>query len=378
MLEIDGYRVAHPEEIETPALLVFEDRLAHNIKTVIDLAGSPANLMAHVKTHKSAEVLRRQMAAEISRFKTATLTETEMVAAAGGSQALLAYPLVSRVKIDRFISLQKKYARTRFQLIAAHPENAALLSAVAVKNGVRLEVMVDLDVGHHRTGATIREAEALYGKIAASPGLVPAGIHAYDGHVSDPDPALRESEARACLEQVQTLARRLDARGLAVPFKVMGSSFTFPTYARAEGILASPGTWIYWDQNNLTHLPEMPFRPAALVLAQVIDMMPERGQVTLDLGSKAISTDMNRQERFCILGAPQARLLLHNEEHAVIATEGHDLKLGDYVLAVPGHVCTTVFLYQGSWFIDASGNVTSWNEHTATRLSPLSSGRPLN
>ncbi len=205
MLEIDGYRVARPEEIETPALLVFEDRLARNIKNVIDLAGGPANLMAHVKTHKSAEVLRRQMAAGIGRFKTATLTETEMVAAAGGSQALLAYPLVSRIKIDRFISLQKKCARTRFQLIAAHPENAALLSAVAVKNGVRLEVMVDLDVGHHRTGATIGEAEALYGRIAALRGLVPAGIHAYDGHVSDPDPALRESEA-ACLPRAGTNA----------------------------------------------------------------------------------------------------------------------------------------------------------------------------
>jgi D-serine deaminase-like pyridoxal phosphate-dependent protein len=242
---------------------------------------------------------------------------------------------------------------------------------VAVKNGVRLEVMVDLDIGQHRTGATIGEAEALYGKIAALPGLVPAGIHAYDGHLSDPDPALRESEAASCLEQVQTLARRLEARGLAVPFKVMGGSFTFPIYARAEGVIASPGTWIYWDQSNLTRLPEMPFRPAALVMAQVIDMMPERGQVTLDLGSKAISTDMVRQERCCILGAPRARLLLHNEEHAVIATEGHDLKLGDYVLAVPGHVCTTVFLYQGSWFIDASGNVTSWNEHTARDRRPM-------
>jgi len=371
MLEIDGYRVARPEEIETPALLVFEDRLAHNIKTVIDLAGGPANLMAHVKTHKSAEVLRRQMAAGISRFKTATLTETEMVATAGGSQALLAYPLVSRIKIDRFIAMQKKYARTRFQLIAAHPENAAVLSAAAVKNGVRLEVMVDLDVGQHRTGVGREDAGALYEKIAAIPGLVPAGIHAYDGHVSDPDPTLRESEALACLEQVQTLARRLEARGLAVPFKVMGGSFTFPTYARAEGVLASPGTWVYWDQNNLTRLPEMPFRLAALVLAQVIDVMSERGQVTLDLGSKAISTDMDRQERCRILGAPRARLLLQNEEHAVIATEGHDLKLGDYVLAVPGHICTTVFRYPGSWFIDTSGNVAGWNEHTARDRGPL-------
>lgn len=366
MFERDGYRVARPEEIETPALLVFEACLAHNIKTVIDLAGGPANLMAHVKTHKSTEVLRRQMAAGISRFKTATLTETEMVAAAEGPQALLAYPLVSRVKIDRFISLQKKYPRTRFQLITAHAENAAVLSAAAEKNGVRLEVMVDLDVGQHRTGIGLEDAGALYQYIAALPGLVPAGIHAYDGHLSDPDPAIREADALACLEQVQTLARQMEARGLLVPFKVMGGSFTFPTYARAEGVLASPGTWVYWDQNNLTRLPEMPFRPAALVLAQVIDVMPERGQVTLDLGSKAISADMGR-----ILGAPRARLLLQNEEHAVIATEGHDLKLGDHVLAVPGHVCTTVFRYPGSWFIDASGNAAGWNEHTARDRGPL-------
>ena len=55
----------------------------------------------------------------------------------------------------------------------------------------------------------------------------------------------------------------------------------------------------------------------------------------------------------------------------MIATEGHDLKLGDYVLAVPGHVCTTVFRYPGSWFIDTSGNVAGWNEHTARDRGPL-------
>jgi D-serine deaminase-like pyridoxal phosphate-dependent protein len=115
----------------------------------------------------------------------------------------------------------------------------------------------------------------------------------------------------------------------------------------------------------------MPFQPAALVLTQVIDHQPERGEVTLDLGAKAVSSDPPTPDRFRLVGAPPARLLQQTEEHAVVDTAGHSLSLGDYALAIPGHVCTTVFRYPGSWFVDAAGHVTGWNEHTARDRGPL-------
>ena len=372
MIDIEGYRVAHPEELETPALLVFEGKLEHNLRTMRELAGGMENLMAHVKTHKSAEIARRQVKAGITCFKAATLTEVEMVAQEADAQVLLAYPLLTRKKIQRLVDLQAKYARSRLQLLTAHAENVTDLSTVATDNQVSLEVMIDLDVGQHRTGIDLEAAVALYGQIATSPGLVPAGLHAYDGHLGDPDPAIREADAQECLGRVRALAAELEGRGWPVPDIVMGGSRTFPTYARAEGVWASPGTWIYWDLNYLVAMPEMPFQPAALVLTQVIDHQPERGEVTLDLGSKAISTDPGMPDRLRLLGAPQAQLLLQNEEHAVVDTAGHALGLGDYLLALPGHVCTTVFRYPGSWFIGATGEVAGWNEHTARDRGPLS------
>lgn len=365
MLNIEGYRVAQPEEIETPSLLVFEELWEHNLRTVLEWAGGPENLMVHVKTHKSAEIVRRQAASGITRFKAATLAEVEMVAQVADAQVLLAYPLWARKKVQRFVDLQARYPRSRLQLITAHPENVALLSAVAVENGTSLEVMVDLDVGQHRTGVALESAVDLYERIVRSPGLIPAGLHAYDGHHTDPDPAVRQAAAQACLAQVQALSQQLEARGWPVPDRVMGGSRTFPTYARAEGVLASPGTWVYWDWNYRVGMPEMPFQPAALVLTQVIDHQPGRGEVTLDLGSKAVSTDPPLPDRFRLVGAPQARLLRQTEEHAVVDTGGHPPALGDYVLAIPGHICTTVFRYPGSWWVGAAGRVTGWNEHTA-------------
>ncbi len=53
MIEDRGYKVADPDDIETPAMLIFSDQLDNNIAVVADLAGGAENLIVHVKTHKS-------------------------------------------------------------------------------------------------------------------------------------------------------------------------------------------------------------------------------------------------------------------------------------------------------------------------------------
>jgi D-serine deaminase-like pyridoxal phosphate-dependent protein len=63
VLEIRDYRLKEPEAIETPAMLVFEPALEHNLASAIELCGSPERLVPHFKTHKSASVLQRTLAA---------------------------------------------------------------------------------------------------------------------------------------------------------------------------------------------------------------------------------------------------------------------------------------------------------------------------
>ena len=92
MINFENYTVANPDALETPAMLVFQDIMDHNIKSVCELVGGGENLIAHVKTHKSEAVARKQLEQGIASFKCATLKELEMVLEAGAERAILTYP----------------------------------------------------------------------------------------------------------------------------------------------------------------------------------------------------------------------------------------------------------------------------------------------
>src|SRR5437868_4988251 len=111
------HEVSNVAEIDSPALLVYVDRVEENIRRMIAMAGGPGRLRPHVKTHKLAEVVRLQMSSGITKFKCATIAEAEMVASRGAPDVLLAYQPVGP-KAQRFAELIKKFPRTKFAAIA--------------------------------------------------------------------------------------------------------------------------------------------------------------------------------------------------------------------------------------------------------------------
>lgn len=366
MLECDGYRLADPEGIETPAMVVFRERLDANIADLCDLVGGGSNLMVHVKTHKSEAVTRLQVAAGIAGFKCATVREVEMVLEAGGAEVILSYSISQAVKARRLCALAARYPEACVRATASVPAHVDLVEQAAADASQRLSMMIDLDVGQHRTGIGLGdEAAALYRKIAASPHLEPGGLHIYDGHEHIREPTTRQAAAQRHIDDLQRFKSGLEAEGLTVPRVVGGGSFSFPYYARVEGWHGSPGTCVYWDAGYAGGLADMPFSFAALVLGQVVDHHPSEGTVTTDLGVKAIAADPPLERRLVLVGHPQARMVLQNEEHGVFAWEGEVPAVGTYLLAAPGHVCPTTIRYPGSFVIDGAGDVVDYYPHTA-------------
>ena len=226
--------------------------------------------------------------------------------------------------------------------------------------------MMDLDVGLHRTGRSLgEEATRLYGRIAASESLAPAGLHVYDGNDHFTDLMQREAAAQRHVDDLQDLKARLLEVGLPVPHVVAGNSFTFPYYARVDGWHGSPGTCVYWDTGYAGSLPDMPFQYAALILTQVVDRYESQNTFTTDLGIKAIAADPPMERRARLLGHPEAALKLQNEEHGVFCWDEPLPQVGTYLLAVPGHVCPTTFCHAGSYVIDAAGDLVDYYPHTA-------------
>ena len=228
------YAFREPSELLSPSLLIYRQLVAENIQAMIALARGPERLRPHVKTHKMAEVVRLAESSGIRKHKCATIAEAEMVAAAGGSDALLAYPLVGP-NIKRFTHLIRGYRSTTFCATVDHPVAARALAEAAVGLDRQIPVLVDLDVGMGRTGIDPGEpAAALYALIARLPQLVPDGLHAYDGHINDSDPDARQRAVLPGLEKTLALRDRLLKQGLTVPRIVLGGSPTFPIYAQLD------------------------------------------------------------------------------------------------------------------------------------------------
>ncbi len=361
-----GYRVAKPEELPTPAMVVYRDLLAHNIRSVCEVANGGQNLFTHVKTHKSFAVTRMQIENGIDQFKCATLTELEMVLRAGARRAILACPLTQKCKIERFLELAATYPDPWIAAIASSPIHLEMLGEVAARRGQRQPVMLDLDDGMHRTGIQMdREAVQLYREIDRHPCLESAGLHLYYGHESHGDLNLRAEAALRHIGALQEFRRLIESAGMAVPFIVAGGAYSFAYYARTEGMHGSPGSFIYWDHRCRSDMPDMPFRNAALILTQVVDRHPEQGTFTTDLGYKNICSDQPIDARARLLGHVTATLVMHNEEYGVFRVAGDVPAIGTYLLAEPGHIGPTTVRYPGSYVVDSEGAVIDFHEHTA-------------
>ena len=366
MLTFQKYSVADPDALETPAMLLFQDVMDHNIRSVCELVGGGQNLIAHVKTHKSEAVARKQVELGIHGFKCATLKELDMVLQAGARKAILSYPQGQEIKVERLCELVSSYPEAWIAAIVSSPHHLRVLATVTTRRQQSLRVMLDLDAGMHRTGIGFGpDAAELYREIDAHPYLEPAGFHLYDGHDNYSDLAQREATAQRHIESLQEFRRQIEAAGMPVPCVVAGGSWSFPYYARTEDMYGSPGTFIYWDAGNSTGMPDMPFNCAVLILTQVVDRYPDAGTITTDLGCKGISSDLLLEERAFLLGHDTAELVSQSEEHGVFRIQGELPAVGDYLLAVPGHICPTTIRYPGSHVIDSEGEVVDYYLHTA-------------
>jgi D-serine deaminase-like pyridoxal phosphate-dependent protein len=366
MINREGYIVADPDALETPAMLLFQDRMAQNIRSACEMVGGGQNLIVHVKTHKSEAVARRQVQARFAGFKCATLQELGMVLGIGARKAVLSYPQVQERKIERLCDLTSTYPDAWVATIVSTPAHLEVLGAVTEGRKHSIRVMIDLDAGMHRTGIGFGPAaENLYRAIATYRFLQPAGFHLYDGHHEFSEVTQREAAAQRHIGLVQELRRRLEAEGIPVPCVVAGGGFSFPYYARTEGMYGSPGTFVYWDHGYAEAMPDMPFRWAALILTQVVDRYPDAGTITTDLGSKAISSDLPLEERAHLIGQQGALLSHQSEEHGVFRIPGELPPVGDFLLAVPGHICPTTICYPGIHVLDKDGEVVDYFPHTA-------------
>ena len=355
----EWHLVANTAEIPSPALLIYPERVRENVRAMIRIVGSAERLRPHVKTHKMTELVRMQLEMGINKFKCATIAEAEMAAAAGTRDVLIAYQMVGPNQA-RLLELSQKYPGTAFSCITDNTDNVDALARLFSSAGCTLDVLLDVDCGQHRTGIEPGvQAVELYRRLASSPGLRPGGIHAYDGHVTEPDLARRAALFDAALAPVQAFREELLHAGLPVPRVVAGGLPTFPLHAKSPAVECGPGTCVLWDFGYSDKYPELPFLHAALVLTRVVSR-PSPDRLCLDLGHKAIAAE-NPHPRVRLLELADATFVAHNEEHIVIeSNRAGQFAVGDCLYGIPRHVCPTVALYSEATVVRNGRATESW------------------
>jgi D-serine deaminase-like pyridoxal phosphate-dependent protein len=358
-MSMPWYRLSDEDAVASPSLLIYPDRIEENIRRMIALAGSAERLRPHVKTHKLPQVVEMHLRHGIRKFKAATIAEAEMTAAAGASDILLAYPAIGP-NASRLATLACRFPQVRFRAIADCDTAVDGLAAAARSAGIRLEVLLDLDVGMHRTGITPGVAAGgLYQRIAQTPELVAGGLHAYDGHLHDPDHAALEAAVDAAFAPVWKLRDDLVAAGLPVPLVVAGGTPTSPILARHGEVEVGAGTTVLWDCGQPRVCPDLEFLNAAVLLCRVVSR-PTPGRLCLDLGHKAVASEMPHP-RVQLLGLEDATFVMHSEEHLVVETPlADDFPVGTAVYALPRHVCPSVALHAEAVVVEQGRVVDRW------------------
>ncbi len=355
----EWYRISNTGYLITPSLLVYPDRIQHNIDTMMAMAQGTPWLRPHVKTHKTAEIIKMQMAAGIQKFKCATIAEAELLALCNAPDILLAMQPVG-ANMDRFFTLTETYPDSEFSALVDDPGVLHAFSEMAREKKRTVSLWVDLNTGMDRTGIIPGDdAVALYLSMAENLHIEPKGLHAYDGHIRHTDSVERKKECDKAFDRVLALKQQIEAKGVAVPDIVAGGSPSFPFHSQRQGVQASPGTVLLWDAGYGGLFPEMGFLSAAVLLTRIISK-PKKNILCLDLGHKSIAPEM-AFPRVQFLGMEGAKQIGQSEEHLILECyHWEDYQVGDICYALPMHICPTVAKYETLQVI-VNGEVTaSW------------------
>jgi D-serine deaminase-like pyridoxal phosphate-dependent protein len=351
-------RAESPQTRPTPFLLVDPDVVAGNVARMATFAESRGiALRPHAKTHKCAQVAQLQRDAGAVGLTVATVSEAEVFADAGFEDLFLAYPLW--VDADRGARLRALSQRAAVVVGVDSAEGARALAAQVPGSAV----LVEVDSGHHRSGAAPADA-GVVAEHAGRAGLEVRGVFTFPGHSYAPGVAgaVAAEEAAALRTAVTSLSEH------GVEARVVSGGST-PSAAQVDaGVITEmrPGVYVFGDAQQWELGSTTPDRIGLTCVATIVSR--RAGRLVLDSGSKVLGADRAGYATGYgrLLDHPDARVVSLSEHHAVVAWDRSPLpEPGSRLRVVPNHVCSAVNLADelvlgdgSSWPVVARGRNT--------------------
>jgi len=352
--------------LNTPALVLDLEMLDRNIAEMAAFAKAHnVKLRPHSKTHKSADIAKRQIKAGALGVCCAKLGEAEALAEAGVEHVHITSPVVTPQAIDRLMKLNDRASDV--MVVVDHPANADALAAAAAKGKKPLTVIVDIDPGIHRTGVANPDGVVeLVKKVTGLKSLKYAGVQFYCGshqHILSFQERKEKIEERT--EYLKGILKKLEAANLK-PGIITGSG-TGTHYIDAKlGVFTElqVGSYVFMDHDynvcDLRGADKPTFEQALQIDARVVSANTP-GMATVDAGLKAMATE--KGPPMILKGAADGSTtrFMGDEHLAVIAPQGQAAPaLAEQVVLTPPHCDPTVNLYEAYHVVKGDTLVEIW------------------
>ncbi|UZP40293.1 hypothetical protein NXS19_008109 [Fusarium pseudograminearum] len=337
------------DDLDTPSMIVDLDVMEANIEKLMDrLLPTGRNIRPHLKTTKSAIIAKKLVAAGAKGGCVAKLSEAEAITAAGFTDLLITCEIVGPAKVRRLVELFKKHQGLR--IVVDDADAATAINDALANSGVQdpINVLIDLDVGLHRTGVKPEGALPLARHIDSLKHMRLIGVQGYEGHLQH----LHDFQDRKeqCLESMCILtetAQELKNEGFNIEVVTTGGTGTADFCATVPGVTElQPGSFIFMDTD---------YRNAI-----------EPTIHTVYTGLKTLTTDSGLAE---CKDQRYTYSQLGDEHGSLNWEEGTpSLKVGDRVEMIPSHIDPTVNLHdyyyahrngaiEEIWPVDSRGKV---------------------
>jgi D-serine deaminase-like pyridoxal phosphate-dependent protein len=345
------------DKVSTPALIVYYETLIKNIKNMAKFAKeNNVALRPHVKTHKCPKIGELQLNAGASGICVATVGEAEVFRQNGFEDILIANEVVEINQIKRLVELNKK---SLIRVCVDSKKNIYDLNQIATKEGVKLEVLLELNVGMGRVGVNPGiPALDFANDIKEKSNLTLIGLQAFEGHLTQMTNIEHQKlQTEKCMAMVLETRDLLNDDGFDINTITVSGSATYRFSAKVEGITEiQPGTYVFSDEH--LHRVNTDFDIAATVLA-TISNQTDKNEYTMDSGSKAFPTGDGKP---IFKDYPKAKIHVVTEEHTQFKSPDRDVfEIGKKIELIPAHICPTVNLYDFLTVIKNDDTVERWD-----------------
>jgi len=276
-------------ELDTPAVIVDLDVMERNLSRMADYCRQHELLLRpHTKSHKIPELAKLQLSSGATGITVAKLGEAEVMLNAGITDILIAYPIVGDEKTTHLMKLAEQ---ANISVALDSEEAARGISGAATRQGTRIGVLVEMDVGFGRCGlSNENDLLKLAQTIATLPGLEFRGLMFFPGHFGV-GPEQRASLRTQVNDFLDRSRETFDRAGLRLPIISGGSTPTAYESSLFHGVNeVRPGMYIFNDRNTAA-IDACSLDDCALSVIVTVVSTAVSGRAIVDGGSKTFSND---------------------------------------------------------------------------------------